>query len=381
MKFKVIIAALALSMAHAWAQVYEHNIITVATVDDLESLSPVAGQIIATLGYESAGDGGGNLYRYVAGDASACDAALIFDGPGGDNSARSAAASYPGTSASGRFFAVDTVGVTAEQSGADIGAAGDAFRKAAAEAVEFRGIIKNLSGAADATIAELPDDRDIAVYHQTTADEYRLVANKDGSIVRLSGLIDLADDLTPQLGGALDVNGQKLISSSNGNIDIEPNGTGNVLIGNFAFDADQSVGAGQDNYLLVYDNAGGLIQLEAPTSTVIQKNIESIADGMDYTLYYFPAAFTITEIRAVHYGAGLSTPDIDIDLRHSADRSAAGNQVEVTAMAITSSTTGDSFAAGFEDATVPANSWLWVETSGASGTNADLAVTILGNYD
>jgi hypothetical protein len=77
------------------------------------------------------------------------------------------------------------------------------------------------------------------------------------------GLTDVVDDTTPQLGGSLDVNGNKIVSVSNGNIDIEPNGTGNVLLGNFTFDADQTVGAGQDNYVLTYDNATGLISLEA----------------------------------------------------------------------------------------------------------------------
>ena len=55
------------------------------------------------------------------------------------------------------------------------------------------------------------------------------------------------------------------ISSTNtdGNITIDPNGTGNVVIGNFTFDADQSVGAAQDNFVLTYDNSSGLISLEA----------------------------------------------------------------------------------------------------------------------
>lgn len=55
------------------------------------------------------------------------------------------------------------------------------------------------------------------------------------------------------------------ISSTNtdGNITIDPNGTGNVVVGNFTFDADQTVGAGQDNYVLTYDNSSGLISLEA----------------------------------------------------------------------------------------------------------------------
>ena len=41
---------------------------------------------------------------------------------------------------------------------------------------------------------------------------------------------DLVADTTPQLGGDLDVNGQKIVSVSNGNIVLEPNGTGNITL-------------------------------------------------------------------------------------------------------------------------------------------------------
>jgi len=74
---------------------------------------------------------------------------------------------------------------------------------------------------------------------------------------------DLVGDTTPQLGGNLDVNGNSIVSTSNGNINITPNGTGNVSLGNFTFDADQTVGSGQDNYLLTYDHSSTSISLEA----------------------------------------------------------------------------------------------------------------------
>jgi len=51
-------------------------------------------------------------------------------------------------------------------------------------------------------------------------------------------------------------------SDSNSDLEISASGTGNISLGNFKFDADQSVGAGQDNYVLTYDNSGGLISLE-----------------------------------------------------------------------------------------------------------------------
>ena len=40
----------------------------------------------------------------------------------------------------------------------------------------------------------------------------------------------VVEDTTPQLGGDLDVNGNKIVSASNGDVEIEPNGTGNAKI-------------------------------------------------------------------------------------------------------------------------------------------------------
>ena len=42
------------------------------------------------------------------------------------------------------------------------------------------------------------------------------------------GLENIVEDETPQLGGDLDVNGQALVSTSNGDITFTPNGTGHV---------------------------------------------------------------------------------------------------------------------------------------------------------
>jgi hypothetical protein len=41
---------------------------------------------------------------------------------------------------------------------------------------------------------------------------------------------DVVDDTTPQLGGDLDVNGNKIVSASNGDIVIDPNGTGAIIL-------------------------------------------------------------------------------------------------------------------------------------------------------
>ena len=54
------------------------------------------------------------------------------------------------------------------------------------------------------------------------------------------GIASVAADTTPQLGGALDVNGQDIVSTSNGDIELDPNGSGVVI-----FKGNATKGAGQ----------------------------------------------------------------------------------------------------------------------------------------
>lgn len=142
-----------------------------------------------------------------------------------------------------------------------------------------------------------------------------------------TALQNVVEDTTPQLGGQLDVNGQAIgdgtrelltftedasavnhvnieneatgsgpiISAAGDDTNIDLNiaakGTGNIKIGNFTFDADQSVGAGQDNYVLTYDNAGGVISLEAAAGgggggIPYGMDVKVAASGGDYTTLY-----------------------------------------------------------------------------------------------
>ena len=59
-----------------------------------------------------------------------------------------------------------------------------------------------------------------------------LVTTNKVSIVAAvnESLQNVLEDVTPQLGGPLDVNGKAIVSISNGNITITPHGTGNVVI-------------------------------------------------------------------------------------------------------------------------------------------------------
>ena len=64
----------------------------------------------------------------------------------------------------------------------------------------------------------------------TTPASKMAFLNASGSLISSGGtsLMEVANDTTPQLGGDLDVNGNGLVSTSNGNIALTPNGTGVV---------------------------------------------------------------------------------------------------------------------------------------------------------
>ena len=73
------------------------------------------------------------------------------------------------------------------------------------------------------------------------------------------GIGNVVEDLTPQLGGDLDVNGQSIVSASNGNIVIAANGSGILHIDGSAvrLQNEGSDPTGQSGYTTVYAKAAG----------------------------------------------------------------------------------------------------------------------------
>jgi len=96
-----------------------------------------------------------------------------------------------------------------------------------------------------ATGATAYSDSDVDTHlNQSTASSGQ-VLSWDGSdydwVAQSSGgSTDLVDDTTPQLGGNLDVNGNDIVSVSNGDIDLDPNGSGVVV-----FRGNSTKGSGQ----------------------------------------------------------------------------------------------------------------------------------------
>jgi len=60
-----------------------------------------------------------------------------------------------------------------------------------------------------------------------TTDEKKIYVGDGGTLGGIN-ITDVVSDTNPQLGGNLDVNGHSIVSTSNGNINLTPNGSGNI---------------------------------------------------------------------------------------------------------------------------------------------------------
>jgi hypothetical protein len=76
---------------------------------------------------------------------------------------------------------------------------------------------------------DVDGDNDLLLVVDASAGVFKKLT-PNNLVSSAGGLTSVAADSTPQLGGDLDVDGSKIVSTSNSNVEIEPNGTGNVLL-------------------------------------------------------------------------------------------------------------------------------------------------------
>lgn len=105
------------------------------------------------------------------------------------------------------------------------------------------------------------------------------------------------------------------------------------------------------------------VTIEAPT------NAENV--GMWYT----PVAITVSSVESVLVGS--SSPSVTFNIAFGSDRT-SGTNVFTSGRTVTSTTTGLNSNSSFNDATIPAGSFIWVTTSAQSGTVTQIELTI--NY-
>ncbi|CAB4154500.1 hypothetical protein UFOVP647_6 [uncultured Caudovirales phage] len=125
----------------------------------------------------------------------------------------------------------------------------------------------------------------------------------DANITNLntSKIENLVEDTTPQLGGSLDVNGNSIISASNGNINIVPNGSGNIALtpatGKIILGAcDWPTSSGSANQVLTTSGGTGVLSWTTITSGIDSVSItDSSSNAGTWQIPFIasgPASFT-----------------------------------------------------------------------------------------
>lgn len=122
---------------------------------------------------------------------------------------------------------------------------------------------------------------------------------------------------------------------------------------------------------VTFTNTSNTVNLESPKPTLSKTfTLDAPTSSDDVTIFRTDVAITVQEVIAVSVG---TTPSTTYQLKHHTDRSNAGNALTISSTT-TSTTTGNT--ATLSDATIPANSWVWFESTAASGTNVILSIDI-----
>ena len=136
-----------------------------------------------------------------------------------------------------------------------------------------------------------------------------------------SAISNVADDSTPQLGGNLDMNGADIVTTSNADLELAPNGTGHVTVrgndnaGAIQFNCEsnshgqivkaQPHSAGVTNELLLPDGANSTLVSLVATQTLTNKTLTSPKINEDVAV-----TATATEINLIDGGASIGTTAI-----------------------------------------------------------------------
>jgi hypothetical protein len=107
----------------------------------------------------------------------------------------------------------------------------------------------------------------------------------DANVTNLNNgkLENIVEDTTPQLGGSLDVNGQSIVSVSNGNINLTPNGTGQTVIKNIEYN-ENIYALGTSGGTIAPNVANGNVQTITLNSALTINAFTSPVAGQSLTL-------------------------------------------------------------------------------------------------
>lgn len=124
----------------------------------------------------------------------------------------------------------------------------------------------------DTTTATAP----ILKFYDGSDDITFATFNTTANTVNVSdSAFDIVTDTTPQLGGNLDVNGNSIVSTSNGDINLTPNGTGRIVLGNASVTATETATISTNKTLDFDSNQNFILTLGSGANTLDNPTTEA----------------------------------------------------------------------------------------------------------
>jgi hypothetical protein len=185
-----------------------------------------------------------------------------------------------GTNTSGHIMVADGANFNPVAVSGDVTIASNGAVTIASGAVETAMVNANvITGQSELSSAGVDITNDDLLIHDNDAGALKKVSVTN-LISSAGGLTEVVADTTPQLGGDLDVNGNGIVSTSNGNIALTPNGTGVVRIdGSNGIDMQSGAisikNSGTQSYIDFYCESSNAhyARLQAPAHSAFSGNI------------------------------------------------------------------------------------------------------------
>lgn len=179
------------------------------------------------------------------------------------------------------------------------------------------------------------------------------------------GITSVADDSTPELGGDLDVNGNSIVSASNGNIPITPNGTGKIILDGLNWPTAD----GSADQVLKTDGAGNLSFVDA---------------GGGGGAWELLGSYTATNEASIDIYSGSSQIDAAVDSTYD-HYIAIGVNIDPAAsgflQARTSTDTGSTFDSGSTDYGDQSVTWKSSPSGSSDVDDTHLAMSNVNTFD
>ena len=204
-----------------------------------------------------------------------------------------------GTNTSGHIMVADGTNFNPVAVSGDVTIASNGAVTIANSAVETAMLNANVISGQSAETS-LDTSNDTLLLHDASASGLKKITLATLSS-GLGGITDVVADTSPQLGGDLDVNGNAIVSVSNGNIALTPNGTGVVRIdGSNGIDMQSGSisikNSGSQSYVDFYCESSNAhyARLQAPAHSAFSGNITLTLPATTDTITGIAATQTLT---------------------------------------------------------------------------------------